>query len=1260
MHSCDHCGRVYSSKRALVRHVSNTHRTATTSSCAQCGKQFRRIDNLQRHQATCTGHMFQQGGSIYQRQPPIDFTINSSSSSSYSNNGNNSNNNTTRSFTPTQTTTSFKNAAVTYVTQINSPHLDLLQDAITALQPTLTQQRQTLGSIKFNVSIQVVFHKAVDLSVTTQPPVTLQSEIHTAYATTSLSQSLGDVYTQLVNFIDVFECNGSGWVFSYLNSLELNIYHLDPLRASVHVVLPKWIRDKKATINVKNTGNDCFQWAILAGMHHRNVARNNKTQRAQYRPFIGEYNLNGIEFPVPLADVKKFGVQNNMSINVFGVDSEEQVFYPLHVESTVIPDRHVDLLLYDNGGVNHWVTISNFNKLLGGQISNHQHRVFCCPQCLHAFSRADLLELHRKDCCHVQRTVIPENKTLYFTNIQKQLPAPFVVYADFESILTPVGDNVDTTCGVDALPADGWKSASETFQTHIACSFAYQIVSTVDPTYTKELVTYRGEDAAQKFLQLLQEEAEELQKNYIYTPKPMEPLTAEELGNFRTADTCHICEQLLGAARVKDHCHITGKYRGAAHNQCNLMYRIKSKEWKLPVFIHNLKGYDSHLIIKSLQKEHGSTWVIPQNKEKYLSFSVGNVRFLDSMQFMPQSLDSLVSTLHADEFKHVRKAYPLDEEFDLVSKKGVYPYDFMDSFQKFEVDHLPSRDEFFSKLYDAPITAEQYEHAQQVWDTFSCETMADYHDLYLECDVLLLADVFEKFRKMCLSNYGLDAAHYFTSPGLSFDAALRMTRVRLQVLPDIDMHHFVENSIRGGISMITTRYAEANHPHLSSGFDPMSRLAYLIYLDANNLYGWAMSQPLPTHGFRWLTADEIRVLNISHLSAVAEDGYILEVDIHYPPHLHDLHNDYPLAPETMDITSDMYSPLQTAMFPQTGPQRKLTPNLMNKTRYVVHYRNLQLYMELGLLVTAVHRVLTFKQSPWLKTYIDFNTEQRSLATDEFSGSFFKLMNNSFYGKTQENLRKRVNVELILDRRVFLKRIAKPTFYDSVRVREDLVVVQSKIVTLVLDRPIYVGFSVLDLSKLHMYRFHYLYMKKKYPAPNQLKLLFTDTDSLAYQVYTADLFRDMAEDAEEHFDFSEYPFTHPMYSIANRRKLGKFKDEFNSIYPEKFCGLRPKCYAFLVMGLVKKNIFIHYELIEKKTAKGTKATVKEMHLHFDHYKSSLDYMRIFVCGENHIRSHAHSIITEHVSKISLSPFDTKRWLLDDGISTLAYGHYLCGT
>ena len=238
--------------------------------------------------------------------------------------------------------------------------------------------------------------------------------------------------------------------------------------------------------------------------------------------------------------------------------------------------------------------------------------------------------------------------------------------------------------------------------------------------------------------------------------------------------------------------------------------------------------------------------------------------------------------------------------------------------------------------------------------------MADYHDIYLKYDVLLLTDIFEKFRALCLAYYDLDAVHHYTAPGLAWDAALKMSRVSLELLTDIDMYHFIEKGIRGGTSMITTRYAQANFPTLP-WYDASRPHVHLIYLDANNLYGWTMIQPLPIGGFRFLQPEEIETLApVGELSDDAEDGYIFEVDLVYPQHLHDAHDDYPLAPEPLKIGSDMYSPAQWAIFPQTAPQRKLTPNLRDKVRYVVHYRNLKLYLQLHLVVTRIHRVLTFK------------------------------------------------------------------------------------------------------------------------------------------------------------------------------------------------------------------------------------------------------------------------------------------------------------
>ena len=229
----------------------------------------------------------------------------------------------------------------------------------------------------------------------------------------------------------------------------------------------------------------------------------------------------------------------------------------------------------------------------------------------------------------------------------------------------------------------------------------------------------------------------------------------------------------------------------------------------------------------------------------------------------------------------------------------------------------------------------------------------------------------------------------------------------------------------------------------------------------NNLYGRAMVLPLPTHDFKFLTKEEFREIdNIQNHPDDAEDGFILEVDLEYPKELHDLHNDYPLASEALEIDETMLSPLQQE-FPKQPPQIKLTPNLRDKTKYIVHYRNLKYYLKMGMRIKKIHRVLKFKQRPWLKQYIDYNTNCRANSKSRFQKNFYKLMNNSMFGKTQENLRKRMRVEIITRPEIAAKRIASPSFKRSQIIREDIVVIQSAITTLKLNKPLYIGFSVLD-------------------------------------------------------------------------------------------------------------------------------------------------------------------------------------------------------
>ena len=199
--------------------------------------------------------------------------------------------------------------------------------------------------------------------------------------------------------------------------------------------------------------------------------------------------------------------------------------------------------------------------------------------------------------------------------------------------------------------------------------------------------------------------------------------------------------------------------------------------------IHNLKAYDGHLIVKALKSEFGRVGLIPQNLKKYLSLTVGQLKFSDSFQFTPKSLDVLSKTLEDDEFKYLVESCTTSH-FDLIRRKGVYPYDYMDSVERFEETALPSQDASFNKLSGSSCSGADYAHATRVWDAFVCETIADYHDVYLQLDVMLLTVCFEKFRRTCLDFYNLDPLHYYTTPGLAWDAALRMSRVDLELIID--------------------------------------------------------------------------------------------------------------------------------------------------------------------------------------------------------------------------------------------------------------------------------------------------------------------------------------------------------------------------------------------------------------------------------------------------------------------------------------------
>ena len=1126
--------------------------------------------------------------------------------------------------------------------------IDILRNSVSDLEATVQSELEKKRALKIVVAIHAIFRQSTDATFLTEPPAVFNSDPVEILAATDIEEALNDVFQNILKKIDEYEQRGSGWVLHQLLKLDLHAYEYDPLRASTYIPLPKELQDKHALVNIQNKDDKCFIWCVSAAVYG-DPDDQQLNRVSHYREHELKWNMKGISMPMRLQDIPRFERENDISVSVYGfeegktnTDGEEEVgfVYPLKVAREV-KERHANLLLISDGQTNHYTWIKNFSRLVGSQYSSKNNELAYCRFCLHGFHgkniaiRRQICEDHEKECfVHGgQRTEFPDDPTVKFTAIEKQVEAPFVVYADFESILKPM----NTTAGKTVK-----------YEEHVACSYMYYIVSRVSGVQFEPRI-YMGTDAADHFLKTLRKDLYEKVMPVIEREEPM-IFDEKAKREFETATDCCICKKPLDRENnviVRDHSHFDGHFRGAAHQVCNVNYRIEKERYKLPVFFHNLRGYDSHLIMQALRGNHGKIDVIPNNFERYASFTIGRLKFLDSMQFLSCGLEGLAKNLKEEDFHHISRFFPDDRERALVTRKGAYPYRHMDSMEKFYETCLPTQDQFYNQLNDEPLSDADYQHARKVWDTFACRhetmTMKHYHDIYLMADVLLLADVFETFRKMSHELYGLEPLHYYSLPGLSWDAALKHSGVELELITNIDMYQMVEKALRGGIAMISKRYANANHPSLE-GYDPSKPIRSLVYLDANSLYPWAMSQPLPVDQFEF---DEPNI-DVTLISDDAEWGYILEVDLKCPLEKHPFFNDYPLAPEKMIVKRDMLSPFQQEHFPPGEGVEKLVPNLYDKKKYVLHYRNLKLYLELGMELEKIHRVIKFRQMPWLKSYMDLNIQKRKEAAcrgDKAMVQTVKLAMNAVFGKTMENVRKRKNIELITLEKIAKKRFAKPNFKNSKRFHDELIAVQMTKPNIKLCRPIQVGFAILDLSKYHMYNFHYKTWLEHFP---RTRLLFTDTDSLAYEVEHDNLNEEIATFADA-FDFSEYPVNHSLYNSVNRKVVGKFKDELHGDAMTKFIGLRPKLYSYEYRDS-------HGVRQSKNTAKGVKKSVKDNKLTFEDYEHCLREMCVEPVSMNCIRSDHHQLFTYNINKIGLSAFDDKRFICDDGVTTLAHGHW----
>lgn len=967
--------------------------------------------------------------------------------------------------------------------------------------------------------------------------------------------------------------------------------------------LPEQIERLKFIFNPKQTLKNedlCFLGCTIA--HLNNISSTSQLNK-MLNDVVDEIDTRLIdtklvEKKVSYEEMKDFAFKNKISYVVWMlVLTNTSYSIVKRLEINVPESKEKIFLLQFN---DHFSLINDIDAFVRYAYAR-ENKYLVCHLCYDVTFRTEVKLNEHIELCKSSRSgqaykIVNQDKSIMkFKNRKNRMKHSFIVYADIESIL---------------FKTDITKASTKLTSNHkpimVGCFTPNKKLD------EKGYNFFKGEACIFSFLAYLSNLT-----NIIRKTVEKKWIKISEISS--KGEKCFLCDNEI---YINSNCIKIEKGQGMIANNVTLhdeCYKKFTPVKELVVIFHNLKGYDAHFIVDEFSALCTKFFSIPKTKEKYTFFSGEinkvKIKFIDSFAFLQKSLSKLADGLDKNNLKFIKGAEWENFPIDVLGLKIPFPYEYIDSIDKLECQSFPENISCWnSSLTKSRPPLEKIKLAQSIFKAMNCKSIGEYMEIYLKVDVYILAEIFEDFRIRVLKDYQIDPCHYYTTPGLAWDCAfsyitLGNPEFGLELLTKENLiSFFIEYGvIRGGISTVSSeKYC-----------NDLKEDESIEYLDVTNLYGYAMTFPLPYGDFEFIEDENMMGLAYDIIREWDDNcmyGYILEIDAHIDPLYHDYYNDLPPLPSVHNF--------------------KLSPNFYKKVNYKTHICLLQqAYRFGGLIITNVSRILKFKQACWLKGYIEFNTKKRSESKNDADKDFYKLMNNSVYGKTMENVLKRSKYKFYSknDKEKMIKDYHNYNLKYYSEFTPNIYITEETGCPF-FDKPIYVGFVVLEYSKRHIYYLLYKVIKPRL----KISLMYMDTDS--FIIHAKEKIR--WEDFSDWFDLSSIGIK------DNKGRLGTLKNEYPNKKIEKFYALCSKTY----MAIFKKIKYFTLAIVKNKGC-------NNKGIYEEHFLNALNEPGFEVAKEmGHIRTFKHEVFTTIQTKKTIKyTEDTKRYSYNNNKNTYAFGH-----